>query len=108
MRLYDGAAVVDRLAVLLQQRLQVLARVGLEAGQHLIELHRLDALLDRERVAARRDRGALGVPGLTSTKKLPSRKIRGRIANVASVWIGRPLLSIVIVTSAAWHATRVL
>ena len=48
--------------------------------------------------------GACGVPGETSTKKLPSRKIRGRIANVASSWIGRPWLVIVIVTSAAWQA----
>ena len=36
-------------------------------------------------------------------KKLPSRKIRGRIANVASLWIGRPASSIVIVTTAAVH-----
>jgi hypothetical protein len=47
--------------------------------------------------------GADGVPGCTSTKKLPSRKIRGLIANVASVWSGSPLCWIVIVTSAAWH-----
>ena len=43
------------------------------------------------------------MPGLTSTKKFPSRKIRGRIANVASLWSGSPELSIVIVTSAALH-----
>ncbi len=48
--------------------------------------------------------GADGVPGLRSTKKLPSRKIRGRIANVASLCSGSPLLSISIVTSAARHA----
>src|SRR5689334_2958090 len=47
--------------------------------------------------------GASGVPGLTSTKKLPSRKMRGRIANVASLWIGSPWSEIVIVTSAAVH-----
>ena len=34
--------------------------------------------------------GALGLPGLSSMKKLPSRKIRGRIAAKASSWIGRP------------------
>ena len=34
--------------------------------------------------------GALGLPGSSSTKKLPSRKIRGRIAAKASSWIGRP------------------
>ena len=32
--------------------------------------------------------GALGVPGRRSTKKLPSRKMRGRIFAVASSWIG--------------------
>ena len=48
--------------------------------------------------------GADGVPGEMSTKKLPSRKIRGRIANVASLWIGSPAFSIVIVTSAARQA----
>ena len=40
---------------------------------------------------------------MTSTKKLPSRKIRGRIANVASECSGRPTSSICIVTSAIWH-----
>ena len=45
--------------------------------------------------------GADGVPGETSTKKLPSRKIRGRIFIVASLWIGRPLSLISIVTTAA-------
>ena len=43
--------------------------------------------------------GADGVPGFTSTKKLPSRKIRGRIFIVASLWIGRPVLLISIVTT---------
>ena len=43
--------------------------------------------------------GEPGVPGRTSTKKLPSRKIRGRIFSRASRWIGRPFLSIFIVTS---------
>jgi hypothetical protein len=38
-----------------------------------------------------------------STKKLPSRKMRGRILKVASRWIGRPFLSIRMVTSAAWR-----
>ncbi len=32
--------------------------------------------------------GAPGEPGLRSTKKLPSRKMRGRIFAVASAWIG--------------------
>ncbi len=48
--------------------------------------------------------GAWGVPGETSTKKLPSRKMRGRMANVASSWIGSPWLVMFIVTSAAWQA----
>ena len=43
--------------------------------------------------------GALGLPALRSTKKLPSRKIRGRTFSVASVWIGRPLRCIAIVTT---------
>src|SRR5205085_5913797 len=47
--------------------------------------------------------GADGLPGRTSMKKLPSRKIRGRIARVASLWIGRPMSSIVIVTIEAVH-----
>ena len=42
--------------------------------------------------------GALGLPGSSSTKKLPSRKIRGRIAAKASSWIGRPESSTVKVT----------
>ena len=88
------AAQLDRLAVLLQQRLEVLAGVGLQPGEDLIELDGLDALLDREGVAVGAT-GASGVPGETSTKKLPSRKIRGRIAKVASSWIGRPWLVIV-------------
>ena len=40
---------------------------------------------------------AVGVPGSRSTKKLPSRKIRGRIFARASSWIGRPDLPIRIV-----------
>src|ERR1700722_1238940 len=47
--------------------------------------------------------GADGVPGATSTKKLPSRNVRGRIQKVASEWIGRPFESISIVTSDAWQ-----
>ena len=35
-----GAALVERLAVLVEQRLEVLARVGLQRGQQLVELHR--------------------------------------------------------------------
>jgi hypothetical protein len=34
---------------------------------------------------------ARGVPGASSTKKLPSRKIRGRIFALASSYSGRPL-----------------
>ena len=45
--------------------------------------------------------GAEGEPGLTSTKKLPSRKMRGRIFIVASLCSGRPFVSIRMVTSAA-------
>ena len=41
-----------------------------------------------------------GVPGLRSMKKLPSRKMRGRIFAVASSWIGSPASLISIVTSA--------
>ncbi len=46
--------------------------------------------------------GAPGVPGETSMKKLPSRKMRGRIFSVASRWIGSPLSEICIWTSAAF------
>ena len=42
-----------------------------------------------------------GVPGLRSTKKLPSRKMRGRIFSVASLWMGSALLSSSMVTTAA-------
>ena len=45
--------------------------------------------------------GLSGVPGVRSTKKLPSRNRRGRIFAVASVCSGSALLSIVIVTTAA-------
>ncbi len=45
--------------------------------------------------------GAPGVPGSRSTKKLPSRKMRGRILARASSWIGRPALPTVIVTITA-------
>ena len=44
--------------------------------------------------------GDCGVPGLMSTKKLPSRNRRGRIFMFASLWIGRPSFSISIVTLA--------
>ena len=42
-----------------------------------------------------------GDPGSRSTKKLPSRKIRGRIFMVASSWMGRPVSLISIFTTAA-------
>jgi hypothetical protein len=42
---------------------------------------------------------ALGLPGCTSRKKLPSRKMRGRISTCASLWMGCPLSSTVKVTS---------
>src|SRR3954447_1108064 len=44
--------------------------------------------------------GAEGEPGLMSTKKLPSRKMRERTLSWASRWIGRPLSLISMVTSA--------
>ena len=44
--------------------------------------------------------GALGLPGFRSTKKLPSRKRRGRISTSASAWIGWPSSSTLKVTSA--------
>ncbi len=40
-----------------------------------------------------------GLPGCISTNQFPSRKIRGRIFTVASLWIGRPRFSISIVTT---------
>ena len=45
--------------------------------------------------------GALGLPGSSSMKKLPSRKIRGRIEAKAFSWIGRPVSSTVKVTVVA-------
>ena len=42
-----------------------------------------------------------GEPGWRSTKKLPSRKMRGRIFSCASLWIGSPFFSISISTRAA-------
>jgi hypothetical protein len=51
-------------------------------------------------VAPSASSGADGEPAVRSTKKLPSRKMRGRILAVASAWIGRPLSSIRIVTIA--------
>ena len=56
------------------------------------------------KVWPRETTGASGLPGEMSTKKLPSRKVRGRMAKVASSWIGSPWLVIVIWTCAAWHA----
>ena len=44
---------------------------------------------------------ALGVPGLTSMKLLPSKKIRGRTLSVASSCSGRPSSFILIVTLVA-------
>ena len=44
--------------------------------------------------------GELGLPGSRSMKKLPSRKMRGRICAVASSWIGRPSSETVNVTVA--------
>ncbi len=45
--------------------------------------------------------GADGEPGLRSTKKLPSRKMRGRILAVASSWIGSPA-SLTSMTTSVW------
>ncbi len=45
--------------------------------------------------------GAEGDPGCMSTKKLPSRKMRGRICSLASLCTGRPLSWIAITTRAA-------
>jgi hypothetical protein len=45
--------------------------------------------------------GADGEPGSRSTKKLPSKMIRGRTLSFASLWIGRPLSEISIVMRAA-------
>jgi hypothetical protein len=45
--------------------------------------------------------GAEGEPGLRSTKKLPSKMMRGRILRVASLWIGIACLSMRMVILAA-------
>ena len=63
----------------LSSDLEVVARVALQRAQHLVELHRHRGLAGSGRCSRRDGLGADGVPGLMSTKKLPSRKIRGRI-----------------------------
>ena len=50
--------------------------------------------------------GDSGEPGFRSTKKLPSRKMRGRILSVASRWIGRPSESIASLISAVLPGPR--
>ena len=50
--------------------------------------------------------GVDGEPAVRSTKKLPSRKIRGRILAVASLWTGRPLSSIRMVRIAPSRPAR--
>ena len=102
------AGLLDRLAVLLQQDLEVAAGV-LPAARSAPGRAGPARCPAGSRTCARCSAiGADGVPGLMSTKKLPSRKIRGRIAKVASSWIGRPWSWIVIVTSAAWQALWVV
>jgi hypothetical protein len=51
--------------------------------------------------------GALGLPGSSSMKKLPSRKILGLIAAKASSWIGRPEPSTVNLTLVAFPSLSV-
>ena len=89
-----------RPAELVEEALQV-ARVSAPAAvEDLVELDGRGGLVDRDRVAVVQP-APTASPGCTSTKKLPSRKMRGRIFSVASRWIGRPLRSIRIVTTAA-------
>ena len=98
----------ERVAEPCDQRLRGPARVSAWSdGQHLVELHRRGGLGDRDRVAVV-ELGRAGVPGLRSTKKLPSRKMRGRIFSVASAWIGRPSSLIAIVTTACRRALLAL
>ena len=68
------------------------ARVGLQRGEHVAELHRRGGLVHRDRLAPALRAPAEGEPGVMSTKKLPSRKTRGRIFSSASSWIGQPPL----------------
>ena len=81
--------------------LEVLPRVGLQRGQHLVELHRRRRLGDLERAAVLEDSAPTASRDLRSTKKLPSRKIRGRILAVASACSGSPSSSIYSTTTAA-------
>ncbi len=78
----------EALAQALQELLEVLASVGLQRPEHLVELDRRAGLGRRDRLVRARTSPASGVPGLRSTKKLPSRKIRGRIFSSALRWIG--------------------
>ena len=77
------AGALERRAVLAQQDLEVLARVGLQRGQHLVELHRRGGLLDRERARRRRARA--------STASRPSGRRRScpRGRSAAGSWPSR-------------------
>ena len=94
-----GAAVREALRVLLQEGLQVgcACRAGARSGGR----RTAPARRSGRRGSRRRSSSSPpdGEPGWRSTKKLPSRKMRGRIFSSASFWIGRPLSSISIVTS---------
>ena len=74
-----------------EQVLEVLARVALQRRQHLVELDRRRVCVTLI-VSPSSSSGAPGVPGVRSTKKLPSRKMRGRIFAVASACSGRPVV----------------
>ena len=73
----------QRFAVAFQQVAEIGPDRRLQRAQDFVELDRGGGAADRDR-APLAISGALGLPGSSSMKKLPSRKIRGRISAKAS------------------------
>jgi len=77
------------------------AGVGLQRGQDLVQLHRRAGVLDLDRVAVaelgRARRARVDVDEEVALEEDP-----GTDRRVASMWIGRPLSSISIETTAPW------
>ena len=100
--------VLEGRAELLERRLQILARVRCSDVSSW-SIWTGVAVCETGIVSPSEIVGAEGVPGSMSTKKLPSRKMRGRTLSVASLWIGRPASLTSIVTTAllvpSWPST---
>ena len=72
----SGSA-VDRVAVAHQQLLEVLARVGLERAEHLVDLHRRRGLRSRDRVDRCRRRARPACPAGRRRRGCPRRRCAG-------------------------------